>query len=130
MNIDETKAILIMANALDARVQVNKPTVELWAKVLHGNDYAPCHAAVNLFYERYAEPTNRPVVDAPMVRRIIAYETDRGAARTRAIETTAPVLTEPKIRSRVLERYRAEYEQGIREGNAERAHNSRGRVTV
>ncbi|WP_394253663.1 hypothetical protein [Arthrobacter pityocampae] len=129
MNIDETKAILTLANALDPRVQVNKPTLDLWAKVLHGSPVAACHAAVSLFYERYAEPTNRPVVDAPMIRRIISHETERAAAVTQAIEPRKPVLTEPRIRQRVLDRFRDEYEAGRRQGNGERAYNTAMRAT-
>lgn len=129
MTPEETQNILLLANAIDPRIQVNKPTFDLWSKVLHANTRNECEAAINLFYERYAEPTNRPTVDAPAIRRIIAHETERATAKTRALEPPRRNYTEPQIRTRAIERHHTEYQQGILDGNAERAYNTTLRET-
>lgn len=85
----EIVAAVTYANAIDPRVQSNQPTYELWHKVLRNHAYVEVQAAIQLFYERYTDPTQRPVVDPASVRRIIAQETTRAAAKQTAL-TAAP----------------------------------------
>lgn len=91
----EIVAAVTYANAIDPRVQSNQPTYELWHKVLHKHQYVEAQAAIQLFYERYTDPTQRPVVDPASIRRIIAQETTRAVAKQDAIEATPRTVTNP-----------------------------------
>lgn len=74
------------ANAIDPRVQSNQPTYEVWYRVLAKFDFTQAQAAIQLFYERYSDPSSRPVVDAASIRRIISQETTRAVAKSHALE--------------------------------------------
>lgn len=74
------------ANAIDPRVQSNQPTYEVWYRVLAKFDFTQAQAAIQLFYERYSDASNRPVVDAASIRRIISQETTRAVAKSHALE--------------------------------------------
>ncbi|RJU01995.1 hypothetical protein D6T65_05080 [Arthrobacter frigidicola] len=128
MNEQETGDVITYANAIDARVQANLPTRDLWHRVLSGFENIQCQAAIQVFYERYSDPANRPVIDAPTIRRIIIQETDRSEARGHAIEAKPREPRHPlSYRARNPERWDILYQQGRTQGNAERQANTERR---
>jgi hypothetical protein len=113
MNQNETVAAVNYANAIDARIQANQPTYELWHRVLNGFAYIQVQAAIQVFYERYADPSNRPTVDAPVIRKIIHQETTRNEAKGRAIEPPRNTVKNPlSFRARNPELWDRLYRQG------------------
>lgn len=95
MNEKEIVAAVTYANAIDPRVQSNQPTYELWLRVLSRFRYVEVQAAIQLFYERYSDPSSRPVVDPSSIRRIIGQEVTRAAAHHDALEAKPREITNP-----------------------------------
>lgn len=78
---EEIKTCIALANGIDPRIQMNPPTLSLWTKTLVGKSFDAIHAAIELHYMRPAPPNrDRPAVDATIIRRIIADETERAQA--------------------------------------------------
>ena len=92
MNEPEMKKLLIGANAIDPRVQVNAPTAGLWSRRLLEYPFAQAWAALEIYYDRDVE--YRPPVDPPALRKIIQAESTRAEAKRLAI-TAGPVKHEP-----------------------------------
>lgn len=125
----ETVQAVTYANAIDPRVQCNQPTFDVWHRTLQKFTYPQCQAAIQLFYERFADPGNRPVVDAPMVRRIISQETERAGAKGNALTAgPRPVANPLSYRQRNPEEWDRLYEEGRRQGAAEREAATRRRA--
>jgi len=88
------KKLLIGANAIDPRVQVNAPTAGLWSRRLMEYPFAEAWAALEIYYDRDVE--YRPPIDPPALRKIIQAESTRAQAKQRAIEA-APPRKEPSL---------------------------------
>lgn len=120
MNQQEIVAAVNYANAIDARIQANQPTYELWHRVLHGFAYIQVQAAIQVFYERYADPASRPTVDAPVIRKIIHQETTRHEAKGRAIEPPKATVKNPNTyRARNPELWDRLFKQGAADRQAD-----------
>ena len=92
MNETEIKKLLVGANAIDPRVQVNAPTAGLWSRRLMNTErpvsFAEAWAALEIYYDR--EVQYRPPIDPPELRKIIQAETTRAAAIRSAKAIEAP----------------------------------------
>lgn len=120
---NEVIAAVNYANAIDPRVQSNQPTYELWHKVLAAYRYVEAQAAIQLFYERYADPTQRPVVDPASVRRIITQETTRAVAKHDALDATPRQVTNPMSwRARNPHEWDRLFKQGAADRQADLRH--------
>lgn len=105
-------AAVALASSLDGRVQTNVPTRNLWFKVLCGYDYAELHAAIELYHERPAPDRGRPVIEAPMVRKIIQEERNRSQAKHDAQRALPPGRQATVFRSRDPDGWDALVKQG------------------
>lgn len=88
MTETEMKKLLIGANAIDPRVQVNAPTASLWSRRLMGYPFRQAWAALEIYYDRDVE--YRPPIDPPALRRIIQAEKTRADAVRSAKAIEAP----------------------------------------
>jgi hypothetical protein len=119
MNADETRAAITWANQIDPLVQMNQPTLELWAKVLHGNTPAEVHAAITVYYERpYTGFGKRPPIEAPMIRRIVQQETERATAKASAVKALPRGSADPTASWR--DRNPDEWDQLVAKGREDR----------
>lgn len=87
------KKLLVGANAIDPRVQVNAPTAALWSRRLMGYPFNQAWAALEIYYDRDVE--YRPPIDPPALRKIIQAEQTRAQAKQRAIEAAPARATPP-----------------------------------
>lgn len=86
------KKLLVGANAIDPRVQVNAPTASLWSRRLMSYPLREAWAALEIYYDRDVE--YRPPIDPPALRKIIQAESTRAKAKQQAIEA-GPAKKEP-----------------------------------
>lgn len=118
MNEHEMKSLLTGANAIDPRVQVNLPTAGLWSRRLSVYTFAEAWAALEIYYDRHVD--FRPPVDPPALRKIIHDESTRALAKQNAL-TAGPVVVDPhSFRERNPELWDQLFEEGVRQGNADR----------
>jgi hypothetical protein len=88
VNETEIKKLLVGANAIDPRVQVNAPTAGLWSRRLMDYPFVQAWAALEIYYDR--EVQYRPPIDPPELRKIIQAESTRAAAVRSAKAIEAP----------------------------------------
>ena len=113
MSPEDIRAAITFANGIDPRVQMTHPNAELWGHALSSKRADELRAAIIVYYERpHPSGRERPPVDPASIRKIIHDETERGTARSQAIEATKPVRTPGTYRARNPEAWDRLVKQG------------------
>jgi len=120
MDRRETIAMLTWVNQVDPRVMLNEAAVELWAHSLAPFDSSEAKQAILEHYR-----TNESIAASPgAIRKRAQTVRNTRDAQQRAIEPPSRPKTEADYRRKIREspEFMALFEQGRREGNAERAY--------
>lgn len=120
--------MLTWINTHDPRVLLSEVDAELWAYVMEPVDPENAKLAVLEFYKRSEKDKATPAA----IRKLALGFRETQAAKQQALEAkpAQPERTFSQLQRRVESpEFRALFEQGRREGNAERAYNSTLRET-
>ena len=120
MNVVETAHMLRWLSNIDARVIYTEEAVEMWAHAL-----APFEAseAKQAILDHYRQNEQFAATHAGIRKRALAVRATR-EAQQRAIEPASRTYSEADYRRKIRETpaFMAAFEQGRREGNADRAY--------
>ena len=90
MNLTETQALITYINQIDARIQINMPTAEVWHLAL--NKYPLEHARyAAMTYYAYTSPDDgagMPAITPGILRRRTIEHMEHAQARQAAVEST------------------------------------------
>ena len=126
MDVKETITMLTWINQTDPRVQLNQASVERWHYALRSFEHAVCKQAV---LEHYKQHEDIPASSAAISKRAGYIQNAREAGeRAVAIEPPRNQVRHPlSWRARNPELWDQLFEEGRRQGNAERAEATRRR---
>lgn len=122
MNLPDTTAFLTWLSQTDHRIQVTDANIQVWSNALATIPTAAVKAAALEHYR-----TNETAAPSPAgLRKLALGARERELARQSALTAApaAPDRTEASIRQRIMDtpEFRAAFERGRLEGNAERAY--------
>lgn len=95
MTPQETNALLDIVSRIDTLVSNNAETLEVWQFALGGVDYTLAAHVVKTYYAS-VDPSSRTPVTPGYIRRTVARETERAAAKRAALTRTPEQNTHPE----------------------------------
>lgn len=95
MNGVECTALLTYANQIDARIQLNEATFDVWWMALSRHDFEQAKYCVKLYYATTNTNSDRGLaaLSPAMLRHRVSAERDRAESKRRAL-SAAPVVRE------------------------------------
>lgn len=123
MTPEQCAALMTYANQIDARIQLNDPTLDAWWAAVEHLDYEAAKWGVKNYYAT-ANPNSNfgtPALVPATLRVRIHAEIERTAAKQRALEPPARVTNPVSFRQRNPEEFARLMRQGRDERRAELA---------